>query len=103
MFYVSVIDAGRTGLVLGPFDTEAECRAWAYRDSESGGDARLHDRLVKAACDCTGGRAWFYAWGMVRVEGETRPGVLNHLMDSLLAEPVAVVTDAKPRRRRKAA
>ena len=84
-WYVSVRDAGRTGLVLGPFLTEAECRQYAYSegngepDTEPGGDTAKHYALVKLAesKDC---KAWFYAWGMVKMPNGHRDGVLNSAM-----------------------
>jgi len=64
-WYVSVQDAGRTALVMGPFDTEAGCRLWAYRDPADGG-SHLHSVLVDAVCKVEP-KAWFYAWGMVKI------------------------------------
>ena len=78
-WYASVQDAGRTALVLGPFETEAECRTWAYRTPEDGGDAVKHDRMVKTACD-RDAKAWFYSWGMVKMANGHREGVLNQAM-----------------------
>lgn len=79
-FYVSVQDAGRTALVLGPFQQEADCRAWAYRDPADGGDPDKCDRLRKEA-DKRDPRSWFYAWGMVKMANGHREGVLNNYVD----------------------
>lgn len=66
MWYVSVQDAGRTALVLGPFIEEAACRRWAYSEREEGGDAACHYELSNKL-----GRLYpwshFYAMGMVRM------------------------------------
>jgi hypothetical protein len=81
-WYVSVRDAGRMALVLGPFTSEAECRQYAYSDSkgapdtEPGGNTALHYRLVKIAEEHDS-RSWFYSWGMVKMENGHRDGVLN--------------------------
>lgn len=77
-FYVSVIDAGRTALVLGPFQDEAECRKWAYTSPEDGGSEKgVELRRVANDRDY---RSWFYAWGMVKAPNGHREGVLNKVM-----------------------
>ena len=60
-WYVSVQDAGRTALVLGPFCNEAECRQYAYSggSSELGGDTPKHYALVLLA-ESHDPKAWFY-------------------------------------------
>lgn len=75
-WYVSVQDAGRTALVLGPFTTEAECREYAYNDAESGGTHK-HNAVLKAAEEMDP-KSWFYAWGMVKVaNGYYEPRLMN--------------------------
>ena len=78
-FYASVQDAGRTALVLGPFEHEAECREWAYREAEDGGNSAKCSRLRDVA-DKRDPRSWFYAWGMVKMANGHRDGVLNKEM-----------------------
>lgn len=75
-FYVSVVDAGRVALVLGPFQHEADCRAWAYRDPAEGGDPSKCNRLRHEA-DRLDPRSCFYAWGMVKYANGQREGVMN--------------------------
>ena len=62
-YYVSVVDAGRFGLVAGPYDTHR---------------AALDDvnKARKVACKADG-YAWFYGWGTVRLEASVGLGVLN--------------------------
>lgn len=63
-FYVTVKDGGRTGRLLGPYDSHGEALA------------RVEDgrRLAKAAND----RAFWYAYGTSRVATGPRPaGLLN--------------------------
>lgn len=74
-WYASVQDAGRTALVLGPFQEEATCREWAYRSPEDGGSHK-HSQLVEIA-NRLDPRSWFYAWGMVKMENGHRDGILN--------------------------
>lgn len=74
-WYVSVQDAGRTQVVLGPFPTEASCREWAYRDAEDGGTAKA-SRLREIASK-RDPKSWFYAWGMVKTEHGYSSGCLN--------------------------
>ncbi len=82
-WYVSVQDAGRTSLVLGPFRTEAACREWAYytESTEPGGSPK-HSKLIQLAegRDC---RSWFYAWGMTKMANGYRSGVLNSAAEAL--------------------
>lgn len=75
-WYVSVQDAGKTGLVLGPFQTEQACREYAYCEKDGGNHAK-HYWLVEQADSFTGGRAWFYSWGMVKMVNGYRSGVLT--------------------------
>ena len=77
-WYVSVQDAGRTALVLGPFRAESECRQYAYREMEEGGNSAKRHQVDKAAeCDP---RSWFYSWGMVKMQNGHRDGCLNSRM-----------------------
>ena len=77
-WYVSVQDAGRTALVLGPFRAESECRQYAYREMEEGGNSAKRHQVDKAAeCDP---RSWFYSWGMVKMQNGRRDGCLNSRM-----------------------
>lgn len=78
-WYASVVDAGKTALVLGPFATEAECRLWAYRDQADGGDATKHAKL-RAAGESKDPWSAFYSWGMVKMPNGYRDGVLNGLL-----------------------
>ena len=75
-FYVSVKDGEKFALVLGPFRTEAECRAWAYSAPEDGGDISKHGYLLDRA-QARDAKSWFYAWGMVKWADGHREGVLN--------------------------
>ncbi len=64
-YYVSAIDAGRTFLMAGPYTLHGA----ALADVDKVRDiANKHD-----------GRAWFMAWGTVRIEGSDRVGTLNKL------------------------
>lgn len=74
-WYASVQDNGRTALVLGPFETEAQCRQWAYYDTADGGNPAKHNRLTRVAeCDP---RSHWYSWGMVKLENGYKTGCLN--------------------------
>lgn len=75
-FYVSAQDAGRTALVLGPFRNEVDCRHWAYRKTEQGGDRFKRHALDEALLKLD---AWssFYAIGMVNMVNGNRDGKLN--------------------------
>lgn len=64
-YYVSAIDAGRTFLMAGPFDTHQD----ALENVENA-------RLIADGLDP---RAWFMAWGTVRIEGSTKLGRLTEL------------------------
>lgn len=80
-WYVSVQDAGRNALVLGPFRDESECRQYAYggESDEPGGDTRKHYDLIMLA-ESRDPKAWFYAWGMVKMANGYRNGTLNGLV-----------------------
>ena len=62
-YYVSVVDGPRHQILAGPFGTHAETLA---RVEEC---RRLANELDP--------RAHWYAFGACRVEGGTRPGILN--------------------------
>jgi hypothetical protein len=61
-YYVSAVDAGRTWLMAGPYKSHVEALATV-------------DKALKIA-DEKDGRAWFMAWGTVRV-ASNKLGVLN--------------------------
>ena len=79
-FYCSVQDAGRTGLILGPFRTEKECREYAYRESEDGGNIHKNYLLHQAA-EKADSKSVFYAFGMVKMKNGYTWGVLNNLIE----------------------
>ncbi len=63
-FYVSVQDAGRSALLLGPFSTHAE--------------AQHRVRIVRRWCEDQDRRAVWYAFGTAGVKGRPYPlGTLN--------------------------
>jgi len=64
MFYVSVIDGPRYGLLLGPFAQHEQALA-------------LVEAVSKKANELDP-RAWFYAFGTCKAQG-TEPGRLNSL------------------------
>lgn len=64
-YYVSAIDAGRTFLMAGPYELHGAALADV-------------DRALRIAYEHNV-RAWFMAWGTVRVEGCQRQGRLNEL------------------------
>lgn len=65
-YYVSAIDAaGRTFLMAGPYELHGAALADV-------------DRALNIAYEHDG-RAWFMAWGTVRVEGHECRGRLNEL------------------------
>jgi hypothetical protein len=70
MWYVSIIDGARHALLLGPFQSEEECREWAY--------GPLHWSFMNKVCN-DWPLAWFAAWGMARTDA-AREGKLNHLV-----------------------
>jgi len=74
-WYVSVIDAGRTALLLGPFNTEAACRQWAYRAPEDGGNP-VKCGSLRNLCKMDPW-AWFYSYGMVKMQNGHREALLN--------------------------
>jgi hypothetical protein len=69
-YYVSVRDAGRTGLLLGPFETHQEAL-----DLVDDGRAKANDVSPFSA---------FFAFGTVRMPAPFRePGVLNRFFPQL--------------------
>lgn len=70
-FYVSCQDAGRTALILGPFTSESACKQYAYDDQH-----RIP--VLNAVCEIDP-KAWFAAWGMVKVADYEKPGFLNRI------------------------
>jgi hypothetical protein len=65
-YYVSARNAGQTWLMAGPYMTHKEALA---RVNQTRDIADKHD-----------GRAWFMAWGTVRMPWEySKPGTLNKL------------------------
>jgi hypothetical protein len=70
-FYVTVQDAGRTGFLLGPYDSKSEAES----------NVKLGQRLAEQVND----RAFWYAYGVTRVV--MKPGIdlpagkLNHLAE----------------------
>jgi len=66
-YYVTVIDGGRFGLALGPFDTHAEALA---RVSDVRDYCHAYDNK---------GRSWFWAYGTSRMErsDDNPTGTLN--------------------------
>lgn len=68
-YYVSVMDHGRWGLLLGPYDTHEE----ALELVETG------KRLAEQVND----RAIWYAYGTSKITGPAplKPGVLNELLE----------------------
>lgn len=65
-YYASVHDAGKVGLLAGPFPTHPE--ALAMVDAARSKANEVNDR----AC--------FYAYGTLRCERDAGPGVLNDLL-----------------------
>lgn len=62
-YYVSCVDGNSWWVMAGPYDTHK---------------AALAD--VNRVCGITTnhhGRAWFFSWGTVHLEGHTEPGNLN--------------------------
>ena len=64
-YYVSAVDAGRTFLMAGPYELHGAALCDVDRAFRI---ANEHD-----------GRAWFMAWGTVRIEDCERRGRLNEL------------------------
>ncbi len=64
-YFVSAIDHGKTYLMAGPYPTHAEALANVDKALNL---AYAHDA-----------RAWFMAWGTVRIEGSRRTGRLTEL------------------------
>ena len=69
-YYVSCVDGGRVGLLLGPFVDD-------HRAALSAVEA------VREAAYAADPRSWFYSFGTVRVDTD-RPGVLNGVLPHLL-------------------
>lgn len=67
-FYVSVVDGGRIGLALGPFDSHADAE---QRVDEVRAYVREHDTSPRSA---------FYAFGTVKVGDCRIPGKLNGVL-----------------------
>jgi hypothetical protein len=62
-YYVSCADAGKVHLMAGPYELHAEALADV-------------DKACRIASEADG-RAWFMAWGTVRIEGSDKVGRLN--------------------------
>lgn len=62
-YYVSAMDHGKTWLMAGPYDTHHQALADVDRARDI---ATEHDP-----------RAWWKAWGTVRIEGSAQIGALN--------------------------
>lgn len=75
-FYASATDAGKLALILGPFQTEEECREWAYTGEEDGGNFAKAVSL-RNACHEMDPKSVFYAYGMVKTENGYRDGIFN--------------------------
>ena len=75
-WYATVKDGERVALLFGPFSNEVACRKWAYVSKEDGGDLVKHREIVHAA-EAIDNRAWFYSFGMIKMENGYRDGVLN--------------------------
>lgn len=75
-WYVSVKDAERTALLLGPFSNEPACRKWAYRSADDGGDFSCFVKISRL-CNKIDPKSHFYSYGMVKMENGYREGMLN--------------------------
>lgn len=64
-YFVSAIDHDKIYLMAGPYETHAEALANV-------------DKALQVAFEHDG-RAWFMAWGTVRIEGSQRVGRLIEL------------------------
>lgn len=62
-YFVSAVDGDRVHIMAGPYEHHADALADVDRARDI---AYSHD-----------GRAWFMAWGTVRIEGSDRIGQLN--------------------------
>jgi hypothetical protein len=68
MYYVSVLDGPKHGLLAGPYDTHQKALDMV-------GPAKEIAQEVDPW-------AWFYAFGTCKMpEGYDKPGVLNHLLE----------------------
>ena len=63
-FYVSVVDAGRYQLLAGPFKTHQDA-------------LDMVDAARDAALNYGDPKAWFYAYGTVKMVNGHRSGILN--------------------------
>lgn len=66
-YYVSVIDAGRHALLLGPFRYHRQARRFV--------------RAVREHAEEVDPWATFYAFGTCRCSGGARPGIFNDALD----------------------
>ena len=78
-YYVSVVDGARVSLLLGPYELHADALDNVER-------ARKH------ACKVSE-RAWFYAFGTVRSDGERRPGIFNGEIGLIEIRPAETVLE----------
>lgn len=81
VYFVSVIDGPRRGLLAGPYETHGQ----ALEDVEA----------VRAVAEEADPRAAFYAFGTARADGDpfaSRPGVLNEKLAQVKARGVVVLT-----------
>lgn len=78
-YYVSIIDADRQCLAVGPFRSEHVCRQFAYRSPDDGGIFPMFQTVLRAA-ERIDPRAHFYSYGMVQMPNGYRSGVLNSLV-----------------------
>jgi hypothetical protein len=80
-FFVSIQDAGKTGLILGPFTTEIQCKKYAYLLPEDGGSSE--SITVKDAVCKIDPKVHFAAWGMLKIQDvkpeEKYAGFLNRV------------------------
>jgi len=75
-FYVSMQDADRYALLLGPFADEHVCRQYAYSEPEDGGNPAL-SRAVRQLAYEIDPKSHFYGFGMARTETARRAGILH--------------------------
>ena len=91
-FYATVINAGKTALLAGPFENESDCRQWAYSDEEDGGNIVKHHLLYQETCrvDC---RAHWYSWGMVKMPNGHRDGIISKVIERKFGIDIRDITD----------
>jgi len=65
-YYVSVVDAGRVGLLLGPFDNHPDALANVDR-------CRDYAQEINR-------QSFFYGFGTVRFDDYSKPGLFNNLI-----------------------